>query len=81
MASAEEEAVVWRAVEAYYDKRADIFYIRLGDGPAAHSIEHPWGLVDVSDSDEPIGIELWAASKALPADMLGILEPSARQAA
>jgi uncharacterized protein YuzE len=57
----------------YYDRDADILYVELADAQVARSVEHEWGLIDLSDEGTPVGLEYWHASEHLPAEMLGAL--------
>jgi uncharacterized protein YuzE len=59
---------------AYYDREADIVWIPTGSSDDAVSEETEWGLVDHdASSDAVVGIEIWAASTRLPADLLAAL--------
>jgi uncharacterized protein YuzE len=59
---------------AYYDREADIVWIPTGASDDAVSEETEWGLVDHdATSDAVVGIEIWAASTRLPADLLAKL--------
>jgi uncharacterized protein YuzE len=61
---------------AYYDREADIVWIPTGSSDDAVSEETDWGLVDHdANSDAVVGIEIWAASTRLPADLLAKLPP------
>lgn len=63
---------------AYYDREADIVWIPTGSSDDAVSEETDWGLVDHdASSDAVVGIEIWAASTRLPADLLAKLPPPA----
>lgn len=63
---------------AYYDREADIVWIPTGSSDDAVSEKTDWGLVDHdASSDTVVGIEIWAASKRLPADLLAKLPPPA----
>jgi uncharacterized protein YuzE len=56
---------------AYYDREADIVWIPTGASDDAVSEKTDWGLVDHdASSDTVVGIEIWAASTRLPADLL-----------
>lgn len=56
---------------AYYDREADIAWLPTGQSNRVVSEEVEWGLVDHdSDSDAVVAIEIWAASKHLPKDLL-----------
>jgi len=56
---------------AYYDREADIVWIPTGSSDDAVSEKTEWGLVDHDESsDAVVGIEIWAASTRLPADLL-----------
>ena len=61
------------AFVTYYDREADIVYVGLRDAEAARSAEHEWGLIDLGDDGEPVGVEYWDASDHLPAEMLDVL--------
>jgi uncharacterized protein YuzE len=69
---------------AYYDRDADIAWLPTGDSDDVVSEEVEWGLLDHdAGSDEIVGIEVWGASKRLPAELLATLPApaSARGAA
>jgi len=69
---------------AYYDREADIAWLPTGDSENVVSEEVDWGLVDHdAGTDEVVGIEVWSASKRLPAELLATLPTpaSARGAA
>jgi uncharacterized protein YuzE len=63
---------------AYYDRDADIAWMPTGDAERVVSEELDWGLVDHDqETDAVVGIEIWAASSRLPAEVLAKLpEPS-----
>lgn len=59
---------------AYYDRDADIAWFPTGDSDDVVSEEVEWGLIDHdSGSDTVVGIEVWSASKRLPAEVLEVL--------
>lgn len=59
---------------AYYDREADIAWLRIGVADTVVSEEVGWGLLDHdSNTDEVVGIEIWAASSRLPAELLAQL--------
>ena len=59
---------------AYYDRDADIAWLPTGDSDDVVSEEVEWGLLDHDvGSDEIVGIEVWSASKRLPAELLATL--------
>ena len=59
---------------AYYDREADIAWLPTGDSANVVSEEVEWGLVDHdSTTDEVVAIEVWSASKRLPAEVLAAL--------
>lgn len=59
---------------AYYDREADIAWLPTGDSANVVSKEVEWGLVDHdSTTDEVVAIEVWSASKRLPAEVLAAL--------
>lgn len=63
-----------RVQYAYYDRDADIVWIPTGVSDDVVSQETGWGLVDHdAKTDETVGIEIWAASTLLPADLLAKL--------
>ncbi len=68
---------------AYYDRDADIAWLPTGDSDDVVSEEVDWGLIDHdSGSDEVVGVEVWSASKRLPAELLATLPaPSAAHGA
>ncbi|HXV05274.1 MAG TPA: DUF2283 domain-containing protein [Solirubrobacterales bacterium] len=59
---------------AYYDRDADIAWLPTGDSEDVVSEEVEWGLIDHdSGTDEVVAIEVWSASKRLPAELLAAL--------
>ncbi|HEX5525808.1 MAG TPA: DUF2283 domain-containing protein [Solirubrobacterales bacterium] len=59
---------------AYYDRDADIAWVPTGESAEVVSQEVEWGLIDHDvASDEVVAIEIWSASKRLPADLLETL--------
>lgn len=61
--------------ESYYTSDGDIAYIRVRS-PHGHvrSEEEDWGLRDYDESTgELVGLEVWSASKVLPADLIAAL--------
>lgn len=59
---------------AYYDREADIAWLPTGDSENVVSEEVEWGLVDHDAStDAVVGIEVWSASKRMPAEQLATL--------
>jgi uncharacterized protein YuzE len=68
---------------AYYDREADIAWLPTGESEDAVSEELEWGLVDHdSATDEVVAIEVWCASKRLPAEVLAALPaPASTQGA
>jgi uncharacterized protein YuzE len=65
-----------RTKASYYDREADIVWIPTGSSDDVVSEEMGWGLVDHDvNSDEVVGIEIWAASTRLPADLLARMPP------
>ncbi len=59
---------------AYYDRDADIAWVPTGESAEVVSQEVEWGLIDHdAASDEVVAIEIWSASKRLPADLLATL--------
>lgn len=72
------------ALVTYHDRQADILYVELRNSAAARSIEYDWGLIDLGDDGEPVGVEYWDASEHLPSELLGALpapRPSVQAAA
>lgn len=56
---------------AYYDRDADIAWLPTGKSDDVVSERVPWGLIDHdAASDDVVGIEIWSASKRLPAEVL-----------
>lgn len=56
---------------AYYDREADIAGAPTGFSESVVSEEAEWGLIDHdSGSDVVVAIEIWSASKRLPAELL-----------
>jgi uncharacterized protein YuzE len=59
---------------AYYDREADIAWFPTGDSADVVSEEVEWGLVDHdATTDEVVAVEVWSASKRLPAEVLAAL--------
>jgi len=59
---------------AYYDRKADIAWLPTGSSDDVVSEEVDWGLIDHdSGTDEVVAIEVWSASKRLPAELLATL--------
>jgi uncharacterized protein YuzE len=59
---------------AYYDPDADIAWLPTGHSDNVVSEEVEWGLIDHdSSTDEIVAVEIWGASKRLPAAILGAL--------
>jgi len=59
---------------AYYDRDADIAWVPTGKSDDVVSEEVGWGLIDHdAGTDEVVGIEVWAASKRLPPELLATL--------
>ncbi len=59
---------------AYYDREADIAWLPTGHSDDVVSEEVDWGLIDHdSGTDEVVAIEVWSASKRLPAELLSTL--------
>jgi uncharacterized protein YuzE len=59
---------------AYYDREADIAWLPTGSSAEVVSEEVEWGLIDHDAvSDEVVAIEIWSASKRLPAELLAML--------
>jgi uncharacterized protein YuzE len=59
---------------AYYDRDADIAWLPTGDSADVVSEEVEWGLIDHdSATDEVVAVEVWSASKRLPAEVLAML--------
>ncbi len=57
-------SLVGRPVKIEYDRKADIFYIRLGDSKIVETqmtVEDFY--VDMDNGDNLVGIEIWNASK------------------
>jgi uncharacterized protein YuzE len=57
----------------YYDRKADVLLIELSGEAVDHSDEHAWGLVDVAADGHAVSLELWQASRCLPAEALSAL--------
>lgn len=56
---------------AYYDRDADIAWVPTGKSDDVVSEEVGWGLIDHDvGTDDVVGIEIWAASKRLPSEVL-----------
>jgi uncharacterized protein YuzE len=56
---------------AYYDREADIAWLRIGVADTVVSEEVGWGLLDHDpETHEVVGIEIWRASSRLPAELL-----------
>jgi uncharacterized protein YuzE len=59
---------------AYYDRDADIAWLPTGASEDVVSEEVGWGLVDHdAKTDAVVGVEVWRASKVLPAELLAQL--------
>lgn len=59
---------------AYYDREADIAWIPTGESVDVVSEEVEWGLIDHDAAgDEVVAVEIWSASKRLPASLLATL--------
>ena len=59
---------------AYYDRDADIAWLPTGDSGDVVSEEVEWGLIDHdAATDEVVAVEVWSASKRLPAEVLATL--------
>jgi uncharacterized protein YuzE len=59
---------------AYYDREADIAWLPTGSSSDVVSEEVGWGLIDHdSGTDEVVAVEVWSASKRLPAELLATL--------
>jgi uncharacterized protein YuzE len=69
--------VILRVVSArfaYYDRDADIAWLPTGDSADVVSEEVEWGLIDHdSGTDAVVAVEVWSASKRLPAELLATL--------
>jgi uncharacterized protein YuzE len=64
---------------AYYDREADIAWLPTGDSTDVVSEEVEWGLIDHdATTDEVVAIEVWSASKRLPAEVLATLPAPSR---
>jgi uncharacterized protein YuzE len=61
--------------ESYYTTDGDIAYIRVRSPYGrVRSEEHPWGLRDYDEqSGDLVGLEVWSASKVLPAELVAAL--------
>jgi uncharacterized protein YuzE len=56
---------------AYWDREADIAWIPTAPTEFVVSEKRPWGLVDHDEkTGEVTALEIWDASKVLPAEML-----------
>lgn len=63
---------------AHYDREVDIVWISTSASRNVFGDEQPWGLIVRDRNDESVaGIEIWSASKYLPADLLAALPPPA----
>jgi uncharacterized protein YuzE len=61
-------------VYAYYDAEADIAWLPTGCAERVVSEEVEWGLIDHdATTDEVVAVEIWAASKRLPKEILDAL--------
>lgn len=59
-------ATVKGPAEVRYDARADVLYLRAGEGEVAKSVELAAGItVEYSDGGEIIGVEVLRASRVL----------------
>lgn len=61
--------------QSYYASDGDIAYIRVRPPRGrVRSEEEGWGLRDYDEeTGELVGLELWSASKVLPADLINAL--------
>jgi uncharacterized protein YuzE len=61
--------------ESYYTPDGDIAYIRVRPTHGCvRSEEHAWGLRDYDEQTaELVGLEVWSASKVLPAELIDAL--------
>lgn len=61
--------------ESYYASEGDIAYIRVrAPRGRVRSEEEDWGLRDYDEeTGELVGLEVWSASKVLPADLIDAL--------
>ncbi len=60
-------------MKLHYDPEVDIALISLEDGRAIGQ-EHAWGLIERDPDDGHLmGIEIWEASKILPAELIAAL--------
>jgi len=61
--------------ESYYTSDGDIAYIRVRPPRGrVRSEEEAWGLRDYDEeTGELVGLEMWSASKVLPADLVDAL--------
>ena len=52
-------------MKAYYDREADIIYIRIYDDPVSPvtADEQPWGLFEHDATRALVAIEIWNVSK------------------
>jgi uncharacterized protein YuzE len=63
-----------RLMYAYYDPEADIAWLPTGNSDRAVSEEVEWGLIDHdAATDEVVAVEIWAASKRMPQEILNAL--------
>jgi uncharacterized protein YuzE len=61
--------------ESYYTPEGNIAYVRVrfAHGPV-RSVEPPWGLQDYDEeTGDLVGLEVWSASKMLPAEIVAAL--------
>lgn len=61
--------------ESYYTAEGDIAYIRVRSPHGrVRTEEEVWGLRDYDESTgQLVGLEVWSASKVLPADLINAL--------
>jgi uncharacterized protein YuzE len=61
---------------AYYDRRADIVWFATDDSSDVFNEEFEWGLIDRDvETEQVVAVEIWGASKRLPADLLDRMPP------
>jgi uncharacterized protein YuzE len=64
----------------YYDREADVLLVELLDDVVERSTEREWGLLDLAEDGRTVALEVWDASRRLPAELLAALPlPPARR--
>lgn len=63
-----------RSDSSYYTPDGDIAYLRVAHHEGrVRSRRAPWGVGDYDESGQLIGVEVWAASRRLPSELVAAL--------